>query len=1495
MLTRPKPGESEEDLLEFQNQFLATGAPCAAQVVKKADKRKGSTESGDQDKRDVVKLEEFPDLPPTLAPAPPKKSKFKSGSVRFADADPETLLDQHDRHITAVFSKIIERDTSAVAVTAPLSSGDAFPRVFHRSEVKSEERPMFDKRSIFAQKMSARKAAETGANFPLIPRANLPAGGLHAAVISGRSGQVQEVPTPCRVTGVPSVNITGPRIITGQGLPGEGSKEEAQRIHRENVDRLRGMSKEEIRLEQERLLAQLDPSLISFLKSQGSGGARRVKADLPELSNDKVAVCSGDELQTGVSMDSCEQEESKLTSARREDLLKKGLVDFLSKDGCTESCGNVEKPTKEEIMEPSLNIDELAPDDSIVSSTNKDNLKDKDETMETGDDDLPVKPQKEWVHMEKVELEKLEWMKDLPQARQKRTKKGLQARFSLKGEIIPPDADLPTHLGLHHHGEEAERAGYSLQELFHLSRSQVIQQRALALQVLGRIVQKAKNGEFGSSLKGSVLRLLLDAGFLFLLRFSLDDTAESVIAGSVQAIWALLVSLDDEEYLDMTFSWYQGMMVFPFLPNKDEDEDEDVEEDEETPKNAVDEKERKKEKEEKKPDPDVARYDVIKGLLKTKILNRLRYILEVVRPSPSVVVNIFDILTRVARHSTEACIQVMDCPRLMETVIQNFLPAQWNCPADKDGTLITCLYGTPCAAAMKLLRVLASSGRNLCARLLNKFQLKERLSRFVAEDPQDLPLQHKEALKLSTEAFRLWAVAAGYGQACDLYRDLYPVLVKIIQTLSCLVSDCRQGHSTAPLLVQRAAAVVILLTNVTQTAACAAELQQQLDSSLTDEGPQIPPPPITWIHVAGLKPFLEACFKRSLEEIVRPASWDLIRPLTSAYIIFLGSYYRCCSRQPFLNPIEYVEDAERLTSEVLLPLLRQSAILGMCDFLRPCSAVCNKLSCLPAPESVASIVSLGCTGGKPPMNAAGSKSPYPFLTSLLFLINSLVSIHKGLVNQFSFVLESKELINYLRQSWTSPSPSVTHYSAWILRHEYHLQYFVLSLAQKVAVACPEHFQHASLYHSAAMMLLGRLLPGSEHLAHELLLSFIFSAEFFPEGKVGGPEAADLSDILHIHQEAKPAPPGFATSVSPNLSRGGLLKEAYQQLPSIRACYLGHFTHLELALSRSQAAYRGQTHLIQSMLLPEVRGPSLPSDWPFLPLIFLYNKVANAETRGTMLHSLPPDLVNTVTRNLQWILLLETWRLGVLHDIPAAAKLARLACVFLTGGDLFLEGPVHSYTAALLSLYCQPKALDALELDIPLPGLFSFYDLYVNLLEQFEAVSFGDSLFGAFVLIPLQKRFSVLLRRLVFGEHVSTLRSLGIPLKECFIPLERYTSPPEDCLDLLRLYFRTLMTGALRQSWCPILYAVAVAHMNSFIFSQDPVAQEVDAARKSMLRKTWLLTDEVLKRHLLYFKLPNIESPLGFDLYELLPPLRQKYLEAVTQKKALQPSKKQESP
>lgn len=159
-------------------------------------------------------------------------------------------------------------------------------------------------------------------------------------------------------------------------------------------------------------------------------------------------------------------------------------------------------------------------------------------------------------------------------------------------------------------------------------------------------------------------------------------------------------------------------------------------------------------------------------------------------------------------------------------------------------------------------------------------------------------------------------------------------------------------------------------------------------------------------------------------------------------------------------------------------------------------------------------------------------------------------------------------------------------------------------------------------------------------------------------------------------------------------------------------------------------------------------------------------------------------------------------------------------------------------------------LHSLDLNVPPPGLASFQDLYIALLTQYEAVSFGDRLFGCWVLLPLQRRYSATMRLAVFGEHVAILRSLGVTLEQVImvlhvfafhcvnlfyntiyvihlklsIPIECFTSPPEDSLPLLRLYFRSLVTGTLRSSWCPVMYVVALSHVNSFIFSQDAAAQ-----------------------------------------------------------------------
>uniref|UniRef100_A0A3B4ZRD7 RNA polymerase II associated protein 1 n=1 Tax=Stegastes partitus TaxID=144197 RepID=A0A3B4ZRD7_9TELE len=1363
MLRRPKPTDSEADLLREQERFLTSGAPSAANVVRRPDKRRGEAGEGEAasgeaggGQRDVVTIEDLPDQLPSLTPAPPKKSRFKAGRVTFEDEDPEDRLDRHDTHISAVLSKIVERDTSSTPISLPAFTGIAFPKVLHRSETSNQVR----------------------GNDPLFP---------------SRSAPLCSPEPPA-----------GPSLVSGQGLAGPDSSGETMRIHKENQAKLQAMSQSEILEEQKKLLSQLDPRLVEFVRSR--------KAQ-------SIISSSSKHVEDKTDKDDLSLQNTGRDSSSADVLFHKGQE--------VEMEGDEEE---EEEEDHSLQL-------ATVVSLNP-------------EEDLPVKPQKDWVHMDKLEPEKLEWMKDLPAPRRKGTKKAMQARFDFTGSLIAPTEDLPTHLGLHHHGEEPEVS------------QQPDKKVPLLLFFFFSHLQRnvpARAGEYVSVVRGSMVSTLLDAGLLFLLRFALDDGVEGVMSAAVHALKALLVSAEDEECLDSTFSWFRGLASFPLLPTAQEEEDEEDE--------GLDEilKETAKEKEERKSDHDVASQDVIKGLLRMKLLPRLRYILEVVRPSPRVVQDVLEILTRFARHSSSSATQVLDCPRLMETVMSEFLPTSWSPSSPIPPQSV---YGLPLASALKLLRVLATSGRHACARLLNSLGARERLSCLLSAEPGELLLEPTEALRVTTEAYRLWAVAAGYGQACRIYIDLYPALAKALQSVHRVLPP---SDPLLPLQLQRLLALLSLLTQVTHTAGCHQELQAGVVSSQGDECP--PPPPVSWGHVSGLQAALLGHLKGFVKSLDDPVQRDSSLTVIPAYLVYLEAYYHQLSRQNCFKPVETLQELELLTSEVLLPLMSHDAVRGLMKNLESSSVVCNiQPSGRRSPETTPNLPGLACSGWRDRPGPVAPGSPFPLLTGLGLLLETITGIHKGLSKKFTGLLLSEPLIGYLRRC-SQATPTLSHTWAWLLRHEHHLLYLLLRLAHRQVPTEPEVAKHASLYHQVALVLLPWLLPGSEYLAHELLSTIIFSKDFISEGHSGGPEAVELGE-LKLHEETQ-------HHASPSLQTvGALLREACVQLPSIRGCFLTHLAHLEPSVLVSRDALLGHNPWIKSQLLPELTGPVLPSDWPFLPLVSLYERTGVSDGGGLAVEELPQGALQAVTHCLQWLLLLEVWREDALKVVLPVAKLARLSCVFLCSSDLFLERPVQKLTWGLFRLLTRGSRLDSLDLNEPPPGLASFQDLYSALLAQYEAVSFGDRLFGCWVLLPLQRRYSATMRLAVFGEHVGMLRSLGVTLEQLSVPIERFTSPPEDSLPVLRLYFRSLVTATLKPSWSPVLYVVALSHVNSFIFSQDAAAQEVETARHSMLRKIYYLTDEVLKNHLLLFRLPQRHSALGFDTYDQLPPIRAKRLASV---------------
>jgi hypothetical protein len=99
-------------------------------------------------------------------------------------------------------------------------------------------------------------------------------------------------------------------------------------------------------------------------------------------------------------------------------------------------------------------------------------------------------------------------------------------RFDLHGKPIPPSlsAKLPTSLGLHHHAE-GSHAGYTLDDIFLLSRSTVPAQRTIMMGVLSGLTQllsKLKKGEA--------------VPYLDELKGKEEETRKRIVAGGVEAL-----------------------------------------------------------------------------------------------------------------------------------------------------------------------------------------------------------------------------------------------------------------------------------------------------------------------------------------------------------------------------------------------------------------------------------------------------------------------------------------------------------------------------------------------------------------------------------------------------------------------------------------------------------------------------------------------------------------------------------------------------------------------------------------------------------------------------------------------------------------------------------------------------------------------------------------------------------------------------------------------
>ncbi|XP_049960500.1 RNA polymerase II-associated protein 1 [Schistocerca serialis cubense] len=1082
---------------------------------------------------------------------------------------------------------------------------------------------------------------------------------------------------------------------------------EADVVHEENLIRLSRMSHEEIMSEQQKLMSSLDPKVLQFILSRRNP------------SKNASVDTKGDENMTGIHE---ECDESQMETEETE------TINTLLTETQPSSQLNSEMETEEAFTAHTTTADtDILHAVPLVSESNN-----------------------KWLHMDVVEVEKLKWMSEIPEPPPLPSDKAYAARFDFQGMLLPyADESLDVNKGLHHHGEEPGRPGYTLQELFQLTRSSVLQQRVLSITTIANILEKTKSGYYDKCMEEPLLKVMLDSDILLLLRFSLDDNMETMVTASLLALRNLLWNFPDEVCLDRILGCKRAIEQ-PTIEVKIEVKPE--------------KKEELKDEEKELKDYEIARVDTIKGALRTDIILRLRYILETLKPGPKAVIAALEILTRIARHSHESVLAIASCPRLISIIVKNFLPKDWRLivggtkPQD-----MTSVYGVPLVEALKFVRVLASGSRNAASDLCSLYQMHDVLISYISIDPRECALPQSEALRLSLQSLYLWQTLLAYNLATQTFMDMYPVLMRLLQ----FHLHCTSASDEISTFAHEHGAALFSLINQAIIIAKHQRIVHQTRSSIT----------LPVEHFSSYITPAEMCAEKWLSQLMQTDKFTFSGfKLLSANFCCLANMYSCCQNMAN-DMVSQLEQIEKLVGSKIASFLQSVNYGNLTKDIKRTSCLLYKgfSGTRRDPEALPSLGGL-LWGGQKVTPILQASSLFPFFGGLTCLLRDAFSIHKGLCAKICTSFINENMVNYLSDLVTQKLNFVNH---WFTRIE------IFFLCDLLFLFHNKDTNFSSLLHNLSVKVVSLIPTNDKLLMKQLLKKIVFNPHYFRDALVS-------YGIKNVTLDA-------VKTISP-ISQ--LLQECINNLESIYHCYEEAFGIVSVT-----------EDILNVMSLTSNGERSLSDDWMYAPIIRLNESGSSGNPANN-------SVVHIATACLEWILILEYLRPSVLTSINITTRYCHLAKIFMSASDLFLEPRISILLESILREMLQHNS----EIDFKscIPGVSSFYDLYNDLLEQYAAVSYGNKIFGQFIIIPLQQRHGSSLKRLLWSEHVAVLRVLGIPIDQLMIPLEELLEPCEVDPSLLDIYLQSLATGVVQEKWSPVLYRVAVHHVSTYLKQNDNI-------------------------------------------------------------------------
>uniref|UniRef100_A0A1Q3FUP8 Putative rna polymerase ii-associated protein 1 n=1 Tax=Culex tarsalis TaxID=7177 RepID=A0A1Q3FUP8_CULTA len=968
----------------------------------------------------------------------------------------------------------------------------------------------------------------------------------------------------------------------------------------------------------------------------------------------------------------------------------------------------------------------------------------------------------QWINFDILEPEKLQWTKDI-QKTVKNLKPGetFEARFDWKGTlqpyVNPQESPAKDDRELYLHGEDAERPGYTLQELFRLARANVLQQRISALNAIAGILNIFNQGFYDG-----VLELPISKIFFF-LRFALDENTPAVVEAASRALANLFYNDTDETLLDALTDTerglYQPEMGLNVTHSRSEEEEKERQRELESGFNAM-KLSNSAQKKSQKPtqahfsahvddDPDdltnretmndyhLAETDLLECLARTNILERIRYVLFSMRPEGTTAVSCVKLLIRLARTNTEIATKIAANEQLMGGLVRVYLGKGFEEVQGKH---------EPQHVVVKLLRVLCAYGGGMYERHLERYHVVSLLKRYVFTR-RDINVK---LIQVQIETFRFLRLILKLNRNDALYCELLPALCYLLEWhFQHLAPD-----GSGPFIIRQHGAALLALIGYDHLSDAKADLATVLTPQVLDR------------LFACFSKWFNGATKYGVDEFSQKLLLGACLGVATKMRHLAGSYYR-----------SFVDG-------YLLVFLRSAKfeeLMKQLKFSPLASPTAGRDSTIDRSAKIGPLPNLGgiLTG-----DAANAGPPALVLTKSypIFLLHPLLVLLRHHADHdpapLDLLTRHPCQLNYLAKL-TAPVTAGTAPSGlgsnWFLKAELYYILDVLSVS----------VGHWRRLHGK---LANENDDGDEEGPRQLLLALAFRV------------------VLHLSDEFHPAVGSlFDEVLFVREFYGQTVEEVTaEEMQRWKFCY-------KMFVNRIRRNKELKTPPRNTFTVGSAwRTPLLPVTWPYSPLYLLLEQLEQG---------LPKPGENQVAEEVLIPLTLKFSELAEANSVrfvTATQKLMYLMVAFLGPDSRFLDADLSGLITRRIDELRREVASGSgtkFDFDTRLEERKSFHGLYQLVLDVFQSSSYGHAPFSALVMVPLAQQYDIQWRNLVWSEHVAVLRFITCSEQQLFGTLNQYLEPAETDVTLIKFYSQALHSNLLRPGSIPA--RIASHHVQAY--------------------------------------------------------------------------------